>query len=172
MKIAAFTASLLVTAPLVAQTPAPWPTAVRTAVAGATAVCREAGGRPGRSPELVKTADLNGDGMIDYVVDWSLYQCVGAVSAMENGQSGHTVEVLVGGPGNTAASAYGNSVYGAKVETVAGKSRLWVDVAAMDCGQNARGVPFSNWQFCSRALVWDKATREFAFAPLSQKRRI
>jgi hypothetical protein len=173
MKITASLAISLLTAPLPAQVPvSPWPQAVRAAVGSATAVCREAGGKPGRSPDLVKTVDLTADGMPDYLIDWSKYECVGAVSAMENGQSGATLEILVGLLGKTAVSVYSASVYGAKVETVGGRSQLWIDVAASECGQNARGVPFSNWQFCSRALVWNKATRKFAFAPISQKRRI
>ncbi|URW76180.1 hypothetical protein M9980_02815 [Sphingomonas donggukensis] len=164
-------AALLWTSCAIAQ-PSPWPAAVRGAVAKATQVCREAGGRPGRSPELVKTVDLTGDGIADYLVDWSQYDCVGAASAMANGQDGSAIEVLVGLRGNAAVSAYGNSVYGAKVETAGGRNRLWIDLAAMDCGQNARGVPFANWQFCSRELVWSPATRKFALAPMAQKRRI
>ncbi len=149
------------------------PMAVRKAVALANDTCREAGGAPGKSPDLVRYADLNGDGIGDYVVDWAAHDCQGAVSAMVNGQSGSMVVVLAGGPGNIAAEAYSASVYGAKIETIAGKSTLWVDVAALDCGQrNAATMPFARWKFCSRPLAWNAARRAFVLGPLAQARPI
>lgn len=153
------------------RSPNQLPLQVRKSIVALHAQCKDFGGVPGKSPQLVKVADLNGDGITDYVIDNASYDCDGAVSAMSNGQSGAGVEVLVGGPGNTATPAYENSVYAATIETVGGKSTLWLDLAGVPCGQtNAARIPFSNWKSCSRALAWNATTRKFVLAPLSQAR--
>jgi hypothetical protein len=53
------------------------------------------------------------------------------------------------------------------------KPRLWIDVAAQQCGQrNAAKLPFSDWQFCSRPLDWDPAKRTLVLASISEKRAV
>jgi hypothetical protein len=147
------------------------PTAVRQSIAEMNAICRDASGTPGRSPELIKIADLNGDGMNDYVVDMGSFNCEGAASVMVNGQSGANVTVFVGGPNNTAAKAWTDSVYGNRIDRTGARPRLYVDVAAISCGQrNAANLAFAAWQFCSRPLNWNATKKAFEFAPMAEKR--
>ena len=149
------------------------PLTVRKAVTGLDNDCRNFGGKPGNSPDMLRSADLNGDGVRDYVTDLNNYRCDGAASAMGSGQSGAAVTVYVGGPTNSAIQVWAGTVHASKIETTAGKSRLWVDVAGGSCGQrNADRIPFANWQFCSRELVWNAKKQTFDFAPLAQRRRI
>jgi len=135
--------------------------------------CQEFSGKPGKSPNLVTFADLTGDGVLDYVIDVHNYECTDTSSdAMLNGQSGGTIVIFVGGANNTATKSFTESVYGSKVEQASGKSRIYLDVAAANCGQrNAANIPFSDWKFCSRPLDWDAAKAAFKFAPLAQARK-
>lgn len=45
-----------------------------------TRMCRDAGGKPAKSPGLLQIADLTGDGLPDYVVDQGVFNCEGAAS--------------------------------------------------------------------------------------------
>jgi hypothetical protein len=135
--------------------------------------CQEFGGKPGKSPKLVTFADLTGDGVLDYVIDVHNYECSDtSAEAMLNGQSGGTIVIFVGGANNTATKAFTESVYGSNIDQASGKARIYLDVAAANCGQrNAANVPFSDWKFCSRPLDWDAAKGSFKFAPLAQARK-
>lgn len=156
-----------------AQRPMRLPAAVQTYVAALDKDCRGYGGRPVPSPELVRSADLTGDGVADYLVDVGAYTCEGAVSAMGAGQSGADIAIFTGGPGGAASLAYEDTVYGAEIESKAGKNQLIMSVAGLRCGQkNAADVPFSDWTFCKRPLDWNASTRKFQYAPLSQARRL
>jgi len=149
------------------------PAAVQAYVGALNKDCRGYGGKPGPSPDLVKSADLNGDGLADYLVNVGAYACEGAASAMGAGQSGADVAIFTGGPGGTAALAYEDTVYEAEIETKAGRSQVLMSVAGLRCGQkNAADLPFAAWAFCKRPLAWNPGTRKFAYGPLSQARPI
>lgn len=169
-----FTIALAMPLGAMAQIPAgQLPPIVRNAVAALDKDCRGFGGKPGKAPDLLRAADINADGVRDYVIDLNNYRCDGAASAMGSGQSGAALTVYVGGPSNSAIQVYSDTVYASKIQTIAGKAQLWVDVAAASCGQrNAANIPFARWEFCSRQLVWNEAKQTFAYAPLAQRRRI
>jgi hypothetical protein len=162
----------LVILALVAACPAsaapPLPAPVRADLARLGEDCRGYGGRPGPAPELVRSADLTGDGIADHVIDQNAYNCDGAASAMGSGQSGAAIRVYAGLPGGGAKLAYENTAYGTRIVG----ARLWIETAALECGQRAAGVPFSDWKFCSRPLNWNPAKGVFAYAPLSEAKPI
>ncbi|WP_374571628.1 hypothetical protein [Phenylobacterium sp.] len=167
-------AAVLASAGAASAAPAPrLPAAVQAYVAELNKSCREYGGAPTAAPNLVKVADLNGDGLPDYLVNVGAYSCEGAASAMGAGQFGADVEIFAGGPGGTAAKAYENAVYDAEIVTKAGKTEVWLMVSGEACGQkNAINLPFSDWKACKRSLVWNAAKRQFVFAPLSMARPV
>jgi hypothetical protein len=136
------------------------------------AQCRDAGGTPGKSPGLVQVADLNGDGLTDYLLDINRYNCEGAASAMGAGQSGAAVAIYVGGPGNTAQKVFSGLAFEAKVEGAAPKARVWLTIQGLDCGQrNAASVSMANQVGCTRPLNWNSAGHTFRYAPLAEARR-
>lgn len=166
---------LLLLAPLLMGATAPTfpPLAVRQHLAGLHAECRSYGGTPGKMSDLMKSADLTGDGLTDYVIDLNGYRCDGAASAMGAGQSGAAMAIFVSGPGNTAAKVYENTVYGVVLEKTGPKPRLYLDIAGLDCGQkNAARVAFSDIKSCSRPVDWNPAKRTFVYAPLAQARPV
>ena len=147
------------------------PLEVRKAVVEVNTLCAESGGKPGKSPQLIKFVDLTGDGVTDFVMDLAFYDCQGAASAVSAGQSGNAVIIFVGGPNNTAKRAYDAVAQAADLVTAAGKRRLYVGVMGPDCGQ--RPSPrraMSDVAVCSRPLNWDAARQVFVLAPMSEIR--
>jgi hypothetical protein len=161
-----------------AQTPlkpraTPIPAAVRAWVAELAGICTSSGGRPGRSPALIKYADLTGDGLQDFIVDAGSFNCEGAASAMSNGQSGADLSIFAAGPGNTATKAFSGSVYSNEIDTKGKVPRLYIEVSGVACGQrNAARLPFSQVTSCMRPLNWVAARRVFVLAPMAEKRGV
>ena len=160
-----FLASLLLAPGAAAVSAPPLPAAVKTYVGEFDTLCRDAGGKPGKhDPAMIQRGDFNGDGVADYVVNIGGYNCDGAASAIDNGQSGAAVAVFAGG----TSKAWSGSAYGASIEG----GKLYLDTAGLDCGQrNAASVPFSELKACSRPLVWNAASKKFVWGPLSQARQ-
>jgi hypothetical protein len=172
MRPALIAIAALAAGPALAAPPTPLPGPVRADIAAMNSECRGYGGRPGSAPELIKSADLNGDGVLDHLIDQNVYNCEGAASAMGAGQSGAAIRVYAGAPGGGARLAYQGTVYGTKIVTTAGKARLWIDTAGFECGDRRRDVPFSDWKFCSRPLNWNPAKGAFVLAPLAEAKPI
>jgi hypothetical protein len=149
----------------------PLPSAVRQWVIDLGKICTDASGRPGKSPDIIKYADLTGDGIMDYIVEEGAFNCEGAATAMENGQSGSDVSVFVGGAGNTATRVYSGSVYATRIDKSGPRPRLYVGVSGQLCGQrNAANLSFAQQDFCLRPLNWVPARHTLVLAPVSEKR--
>jgi beta-lactamase regulating signal transducer with metallopeptidase domain len=124
--------------------------------------CIGNGGTPGRSPDLFKTADLNGDGIPDLVFDRKNYECHGAASPVGPSRFGTTLTIFVGGPANSVAEVYTGSFEGSRVENGRdGKPSLTV-AAPPDCGKpDAADTQNSGAQPCRRPIVFDTSTNDF-----------
>lgn len=147
------------------------PSEIRKAIDAFDAACRESGGKPGPSPKLIRSTDLTGDGMADYIVDLGYYNCEGAASALGAGQSGNGLTIYVGGPNDTARDAYHVVTQGIELDTADGRPRLWVAVMGGECGQqNAAALPMSEVDVCLRPLHWNAADQSFVLGPLGEKR--
>jgi hypothetical protein len=148
------------------------PAAVTKDVLELHALCRDAGGKPGKSPGLVQTADLNGDGLTDYLLDINRYNCEGAASAMGAGQSGAVVSIYAGGPGDTAKKVFSGLAFEANIQGTSPKTRVWLTIQGLDCGQrNAASVSMANQIGCTRPLDWDSTKHVFRYAPLAEAKR-
>ena len=166
-------AMIALTAAAMAAPPTPLPAEVQRYIGGFDQICRQAGGAPGNHGDLVQVVDLTGDGVPDYVVDIHGYNCLDAAGAVAAGRDGMAVAIFVGGPGGSATQAYEAITDGATVERGSARSRVYVDVGGVDCGQqNAANLPYTDWKFCSRPLDWNAAKKTFQFAPLSQARPV
>ncbi|MBU6438035.1 MAG: hypothetical protein KGJ44_00345 [Betaproteobacteria bacterium] len=141
------------------------PAAVARWVAELMGGCSKAGGRPAKSPGLVTVADLNADGLPDYVVDASQLNCDGAGS-LYAGPTGAEVALFIGRPGGAATKAYNGMAYGATVDATTTPHRVTLNLAGLPCGQaNADRLPFSEWKACSRPLRWVAARNAFELGP-------
>jgi hypothetical protein len=147
------------------------PMEIRKAVNEANNLCKDSGGKPGKSSKLITFVDLTGDGVIDFVMDLNNYECEGAASALAAGQSGSALTIFVGGLGNTAKQAYHAVVQAPEVITTGSAKRLYVGVMGPDCGQkNAAKKAMVDVEVCLRPLNWKADKQVFVLAPLSEKR--
>lgn len=161
--LTALLAALALTDALAAK---PLPTAVRKVLNTMNADCQGVGGKPGASPGLVSTLDLNGDGRMDYVIYTGAFDCEGAASLFV-GTGGGSVEIFLSAADGDAARAFEHGVDGMRVE----QGRLWLAVGGPLCGQQVRDdTPRSAMQACWRPLHWDAGRRKLDFAPLSSVR--
>lgn len=161
------------TAAAMAAPPPPLPAEVLRYIGGFDQICRQAGGVPGNHGDLVQVVDLTGDGVADYVVDIHSYNCLEAAGAVSAGRDGMAVAIFVGGSGGSATKVFEAITDGATLDRSGARSRLYVDVGGVDCGQqNASTLPYTDWTFCSRPLDWNAGKKTFQFAPLSQARPV
>jgi hypothetical protein len=140
----------------------PLPAAVAAAVKEFADICRDVEGKPD-TREAVKRADLNGDGIEDYVVDVAGIVCTGAWSIF--GDREKSVSVYVGDGKGAAVRAFSDTAYGASLEVRGKSTQLWLTVSGVECGRKP-ARDFASESFCDRSLVWNAAARRFDYAPL------
>ena len=146
------------------------PVAITRDILALGVACREAGGRPGRSPGMIQITDLTGDGVPDYVLDMNTYVCDGAASPLAAGRSPAAISIYVGSADNTARKVFSGRAYGAKVGG-APRQRVWLDLQGVDCGQQeASSLSMASQLACSRPLNWNPGTGAFTYAPVREIR--
>jgi hypothetical protein len=160
-------AALFVATSLHAASP-PLPAAVAKAVKETAAICTEVGGKADMS-QAVKRADLNGDGIEDYVLDVGSVNCDGAASVYGDREKG--VLVYVGDGKGGATEAFNDMSYGVTLEGTGPAAKLWLTVSGQACGKPP-AKDFASEKFCDRAIVWNAKTRKFDFAPVSTVKMI
>ena len=144
------------------------PPTVVEAVATLAEVCTASEGKP-RSDDAVRTVDLNGDAVDDFVVYAGWMVCEGAWSVY--GDREKTITVYAGDGRGGAPEAFAGSVFDAAIETTERGAALWLGVMAEDCGR-PHAETFAEETFCDRAIVWNATTRRFELAPLATIRLI
>lgn len=139
------------------------PAPVAAWVKAAADVCREVEGKP-TVTNAVQRADLNGDGVEDYLVSVEGIQCDGAASIY--GDREKALAVLVGDGKGGATEAFADSAFGTRIERDGAKAKLWLAVMGAQCGKKP-AKDFASETFCERPLLWDSAKRKFDYAPVS-----
>lgn len=135
--------------------------------------CSRFGGIPPSNSAFVRKVDLTGDGRLDYIVDLGRYVCDKRGSFMSSGHNGTPVRIYVGGPENAARLAYDGDSHGVEFTITHGRSRIWLRVGALACGQPRNPVTvFAGWWFCLRPLAWNDRRKRFDFAPLAEIRDV
>lgn len=117
--------------------------------------------------DFIKKADLNDDGMMDYVLEDAYVECE-AGAAFRHGNGGTGV-IIFAGAKDGAVKAYDNTVSGINLEQKDSKTTAWISVGGSYCGQKnmkSRADAIS----CDRPLVWNAKKNQFDFAPLSKAR--
>ena len=161
--------------PALAQTH--YPTAVADGLEKMAAPCVQAKGSP-YFKQALTVADLNIDGLPEYIVDGSRFVCKGAESAI-NQDGGGTVEIYTSQSDGSARLAFSHVAHGtylkddysyAKAEaditaggdpkTAGNLSRLYLIVSGELCRKNRETEPESP---CMRPLVWNIEKRQFEF---------
>lgn len=142
------------------------PTAVRAVVQGMDEDCTSNDGRPGDKSGLLRTADLNGDGVRDWVMDDMAYVCDGSISLF-SGSGGGQVTVWAGRRDGTVS----DPAYFGSFGSVLADNRLWLTVGGPLCGQRVTDrMSRSEYTSCERPVAWTGA--RFEMAPISEIRAI
>jgi len=144
------------------------PAAVTAALKALTDDCTTVGGRPD-AKDAVKRAELNGDGVPDFVLYAGWVVCVDAYSVF--GDREKSLTVFAGDRKAGAVEAFIASVYDAKVEDSGGTAQLWLTTSAEECGR-PRAEVFADEVFCDRAIAWGASAGRFEYAPVSTVRLI
>lgn len=155
-----------------AQAPKKLPSAVQKEVGEMAKMCREVGGKPAKSPELLTVADLTGDGVPDYVIDQAGFRCDGAASLFSSA-GGSQVSAYVGTADGQAFQAFSTAAFGVQIDQGSRPARLQVIVGGPMCGQRvAANTPRAALKSCWRPVDWNAKVRKLQFAPVSQVRWI
>lgn len=117
--------------------------------------------------DYIKHADLNGDGIEDYIIE-DIYIPCEAGASLRHGNGGTGVIIFAGTP-EGATKVFDKTVFGVSIEKQKSKSVAWIAVGGHYCGQKtfaSRAAAIS----CDRPLVWNESSKKFDFAPLKQAR--
>lgn len=167
-RAAACTAIVLSFGSAQAQAPKKLPVAVQKELADMAKTCREVGGKPMKSPDLLLVADLTGDGLPDYVIDQGGFNCEGAASLF-SGSGGSQMSAYVGTPDGQAFQAFASGSFGVKLDKEAKPTKLHVVVGGQLCGQRVTAnMARSDHKSCWRPVNWNAKHRKMEFAPVSQ----
>lgn len=151
-------AALLLTPAFAAA--APLPEAVAHELETLAYVCRLSSGRPYGFRHAVEQADLNGDGIDDYVVDDGELQCYGG-SGIFGSRQGGGVSVFVGRAGGGAEKSFFHGAFGSRIDYTGRHATAYLGVAGALCGQRREDEERYGYEKCSRPLKWNAQARRF-----------
>lgn len=146
----------------------PVPVPVSKFLKGYVDICADAQGKA-NTGKAVQRADLNADGATDFIVDVGSIECVDAYSVY--GDREKDVGVFLGDGKGSAVQAFGDSVFGVRLDGQGAKARLWLTTSGAGCGKKP-AKDFASESFCERPLTWNAATRKLEYAPVSQVKMI
>lgn len=134
-----------------------------------TEQCRAASGSVGDSSRVPTGADLNGDGIADWVLEEGLFHCPGQPGMFANSRAGSNMSVYVGGAPEGSRAAFAHGVYNAAVIEDGGAWTLWGVVGGPMCGQIVTAeTPPVEIRRCARAVGVGTRTVAAGFAPLNR----
>lgn len=117
---------------------------------------RQCGGEltPALAEQVIQQVDLNGDKIMDWVVDAGRYPCANRPAAFKD--NGRQVTVFLGRQDGRALPAFQGVAFGSRIE---GKPStgyaLWLTLGGRDCGEDDPKAR------CERRLVWRTAEHRF-----------
>lgn len=151
--------AILLSASMSAAAPAiGTPPVVNSYAVQQAALCRN--GPDGTTiPAAADRADLNSDGLLDWIFDASRQPCVaGNPMAKEYGA---LVTVFLATPEGDARPGLQMATHGARLERVAGKTRLILTLAGAECGEAQASTR------CDRPVVWSAQEKRLNLLPLA-----
>jgi hypothetical protein len=143
---------------VVGQSAAKAPPQVQRELASMMKDCRDAGGKPGKSPGAYVVADVTGDRIADYIIDQGQLNCEGALPYV--GSGGSQVIIYAGTSSGQAVKVFEHGVMEIKVDKGKTPATVKVVVGGPLCGQRVtKNTPRSAMKNCWRPLVWSSARK-------------
>lgn len=141
---------LLLTSQPAAAAAAPLPAPIAKMLAEMATQCKDATGQRGNIGQAITRADLNGDGLQDYIFQYAGYDCPGAVSLFAGtAAAGNPLSLYLADKSGGARQVWSDGVGDWSVKPRAGKPTLFVQVI---CGNNAN-KPVAEWSWCEKRLL-------------------
>jgi hypothetical protein len=117
---------------------------------------RQCGGEltPALAAQVVQEADLNGDKLMDWIIDAGRYPCSNRAAAFKD--QGSQVTVFLGRSDGRALPAFQRIAFGSRIEgKPATGYALWLTLGGGDCGETDPKAR------CDRRLTWRTAEQRF-----------
>jgi hypothetical protein len=123
-----------------AKPPASYPPAVQKLVGENAASCRQMTGRSGKSANMVRKLDVNGDGLADYLVFGGAYICPGAISSFTpTAASGVPTFLFLGRANGKIQQAWTGNSWGAKIAGRGRRTTITFPMSGSVCGDDRGG---------------------------------
>jgi hypothetical protein len=120
--------------------------------------CIQAGGIPSNGDETVKTADLTGDGIPDYVFFVGDYKCQGNESLFApTAATGVEADLYIGSTDGNDTRAWSGTVFGTDIKTKNGLPILIVYAAGTACGESSAPKSIAGMTRCDLWIKYSKA---------------
>lgn len=124
--------------------------------------CREAGGSPSLAPDYARTADLNGDGAPDYLIDLVGLTCENA-SSYFCGSAGCPVSVWLSGPGGYSVEWSGQARM-SRIDREASHPAVVVSLHGQFCDPPRPGIDGCEERLDFAGRIADPPATEYARA--------
>ena len=129
--------------------------------------CSARGGRPGNMRAAITTADLTGDGLVEWFINGAAYRCDGGADPSGlAGNGGMPFDIESGQPDGRSRQVFGERVFDLKLELSGTRAVAWVQVGGRYCGQTSLPMGANAWS-CELPLRWNAAARKLQIAPPS-----
>ena len=126
--------------------------------------CRLLGGRPHGFQQAVERADLNGDGITDYVLDDSELQCYGASGSvgMFGNRNGGGVTVFLGRADGKAEKSIFITARSVQKSIMSANRRNFTSAWRVHtAAKRPKAKKRDGYEKCSRPLKWNDKSRRF-----------
>ncbi|CAN5232971.1 hypothetical protein BH11PSE2_BH11PSE2_19900 [soil metagenome] len=154
--------------PPVARPTSGMPVSVNAAIGSLVAECTRAGGKAQPAANVSIGADLNGDGLTDWVINEGAFKCPGSAQLF-GGASGASIMVFAGEPGGDAKQSFSGYGFGVALNGPAAKRVLWIKTTGVACGQRS-ATRKEDEISCDRPVQWNAAAKRFEMAPIFKAR--
>ncbi len=124
-------------------------------------VCGDAGGEARVGEKVVERADLNKDGIIDYLFNAGYYDCVGTAPRFTpTAAAGADATQYLGSTTGKAIEVWSGQVWDTSVGETNGYPDLTVAVAGLDCGESP-SKSVADMQGCTRHVRFNRSLKRW-----------
>ena len=123
-----------------AKSPPPLPVAIQQIIDDDAAICRQLTGRRGKTGDMVRRLDANGDGLTDYLVFSGSYVCPGALSAFTpTATAGVLTYLFLGRADGQVQRIWSGDSWGPEITQQGRRTTITFQMTGIACGDDRGG---------------------------------